>query len=79
MDSPIKLATKLKYKLDQRQLNDNLRCLDHSKLSIDFDSNDYLGLAKNSAIFKQSYQYLVNNGFDVINGGPWQNIDQYID
>ena len=26
----------------------------------------------------QATQYLKNNGIDVINGGPWQNVDQYL-
>ncbi|WP_369048182.1 rhodanese-like domain-containing protein [Tenacibaculum sp. UWU-22] len=26
----------------------------------------------------QAAQFLANNGVDVINGGPWQNVDQYL-
>ena len=26
----------------------------------------------------QATQYLKSNGVDVINGGPWQNVDQYL-
>ena len=26
----------------------------------------------------QAAQFLRNNGIDVINGGPWQNVDQYL-
>ncbi|NVK53804.1 MAG: rhodanese-like domain-containing protein [Flavobacteriaceae bacterium] len=26
----------------------------------------------------QATQFLKNNGVDVINGGPWQNVDQYL-
>ena len=26
----------------------------------------------------QAAQFLRNNGVDVINGGPWQNVDQYL-
>ena len=26
----------------------------------------------------QATQFLTNNGVDVINGGPWQNVDQYV-
>jgi len=26
----------------------------------------------------QAAQFLKNNGVDVINGGPWQNVDQYL-
>ena len=27
----------------------------------------------------QATQFLTRNGVDVINGGPWQNVDQYLD
>ncbi len=27
----------------------------------------------------QAAQFLKQNGVDVINGGPWQNVDQYIE
>lgn len=26
----------------------------------------------------QAMQFLKQNGIDVINGGPWQNVDQYV-
>lgn len=26
----------------------------------------------------QATQFLAQNGVDVINGGPWQNVDQYV-
>ena len=26
----------------------------------------------------QAAQFLANNGVDVINGGPWQNVDQHV-
>jgi rhodanese-related sulfurtransferase len=26
----------------------------------------------------QATQFLKNNGIDVINGGPWQNVDQFL-
>lgn len=26
----------------------------------------------------QAAQFLQNHGIDVINGGPWQNVDQYV-
>ena len=27
---------------------------------------------------EQATQFLTSNGIDVINGGPWQNVDQYL-
>ncbi len=27
---------------------------------------------------EQARQFLSNHGIDVINGGPWQNVDQYL-
>ena len=38
-----------------------------------------IAVCKSGGRSAQAKQFLVNNGFDVINGGPWQNVDQYID
>ena len=38
-----------------------------------------IAVCKSGGRSEQATQFLKQNGLDVINGGPWQNIDQYID
>jgi 8-amino-7-oxononanoate synthase len=57
--------TALAHKLQQREANYALRELPISKDSIDFASNDYLGFAKNQAIFNETHEYLLQNKIKV--------------
>ena len=37
-----------------------------------------IAVCKSGGRSGQATQFLLNNGLDVINGGPWQNVDQHI-
>ena len=37
-----------------------------------------IAVCKSGGRSGQATQFLINNGVDVINGGPWQNVDQYV-
>jgi rhodanese-related sulfurtransferase len=37
-----------------------------------------IAVCKSGGRSGQAAQFLSNNGIDVINGGPWQNVDQYL-
>ncbi len=37
-----------------------------------------IAVCKSGGRSGQAMQFLQNNGIDVINGGPWQNVDQYL-
>ena len=37
-----------------------------------------IAVCKSGGRSGQAAQFLTNNGVDVINGGPWQNVDQYL-
>lgn len=37
-----------------------------------------IAVCKSGGRSGQATQFLKQNGVDVINGGPWQNVDQYI-
>lgn len=53
------LPQKLKDKLTIRTQSHGLRSLDKVRSGIDFYSNDYLGLAKNSELLEKAHQYLL--------------------
>jgi phage shock protein E len=38
-----------------------------------------IAVCKSGGRSGQATQFLKQNGVDVINGGPWQNVDQYIE
>ncbi|MFC4267400.1 rhodanese-like domain-containing protein [Polaribacter marinivivus] len=38
-----------------------------------------IAVCKSGGRSGQATQFLKQNGVDVINGGPWQNVDQYLD
>lgn len=38
-----------------------------------------IAVCKSGGRSGQATQFLTNHGLDVINGGPWQNVDQYLD
>lgn len=38
-----------------------------------------IAVCKSGGRSGQATQFLTKNGIDVINGGPWQNVDQYVD
>jgi 8-amino-7-oxononanoate synthase len=57
--------TALAQKLQKRESNYALRKLPFSKDLIDFASNDYLGFAKNEAIFNEIHDYLLQNNLKV--------------
>ncbi|UAM97327.1 rhodanese-like domain-containing protein [Polaribacter litorisediminis] len=38
-----------------------------------------IAVCKSGGRSGQATQFLKQNGIDAINGGPWQNVDQYID
>jgi 8-amino-7-oxononanoate synthase len=58
----MELPKKLMAKLTERETNRALRKLAAPNGLIDFSSNDYLGLARNGAIFNKASQFLENNG-----------------
>mgnify|MGYP000029411827 FL=1 len=37
-----------------------------------------IAVCKSGGRSAQATQFLSNHGVDVINGGPWQNVDQYV-
>ncbi|MBA6157249.1 rhodanese-like domain-containing protein [Tenacibaculum sp. S7007] len=37
-----------------------------------------IAVCKSGGRSGQAAQFLQNHGIDVINGGPWQNVDQYL-
>lgn len=37
-----------------------------------------IAVCKSGGRSGQATQFLTNHGVDVINGGPWQNVDQYL-
>jgi len=37
-----------------------------------------IAVCKSGGRSGQATQFLASNGIDVINGGPWQNVDQYL-
>lgn len=37
-----------------------------------------IAVCKSGGRSGQATQFLSNHGIDVINGGPWQNVDQYL-
>ena len=37
-----------------------------------------IAVCKSGGRSGQATQFLQNHGIDVINGGPWQNVDQYL-
>jgi rhodanese-related sulfurtransferase len=37
-----------------------------------------IAVCKSGGRSGQAAQFLSNHGIDVINGGPWQNVDQYL-
>jgi len=37
-----------------------------------------IAVCKSGGRSGQATQFLSSNGIDVINGGPWQNVDQYL-
>ncbi|MCG1037522.1 rhodanese-like domain-containing protein [Polaribacter sargassicola] len=37
-----------------------------------------IAVCRSGARSGQATQFLTNNGVDVINGGPWGNVDQYL-
>jgi 8-amino-7-oxononanoate synthase len=55
------LPENLSAKLAIRKQNNALRQLPSRSKSIDFASNDYLGLSKSETVFHQTHQYLVDN------------------
>lgn len=56
----MKLPKKLTGKLNVRKENNSLRSLKTPTNLVDFSSNDYLGFAKSSAIFKETHQFLMD-------------------
>jgi len=63
----MKFPKSLQDKLLQRQDNKALRQLPFTNELIDFASNDYIGFAKNKAIFSQAHQMLLDEDL-MING-----------
>ncbi|WGH74289.1 rhodanese-like domain-containing protein [Tenacibaculum tangerinum] len=37
-----------------------------------------IAVCRSGARSGQATQFLQNHGIDIINGGPWQNVDQYL-
>ena len=37
-----------------------------------------IAVCKSGGRSGQAMQFLQNHGIDIINGGPWQNVDQYL-
>ena len=58
----IKFPEKLAKMLDVRKRQGTLRNLSATDDTIDFLSNDYLGFAKNEALFSKTFQLLLNEG-----------------
>jgi 8-amino-7-oxononanoate synthase len=58
--APMNFPDNLSSKLENRQQNNSLRTLPLTNNLIDFSSNDYIGFAKNQAIFNQTHQYLLD-------------------
>lgn len=56
---PQKLITKINTRIQRKAL----RVLTNVPTGVDFSSNDYLGFAKNEAIFEATHQYLLTNNF----------------
>jgi 8-amino-7-oxononanoate synthase len=54
------LPKKLLQKLQERAARNALRELTSPSQKVDFVSNDYLGMAKDEAVFKGAYQLLLN-------------------
>lgn len=55
----VQLPNNLLQKLLQREQDNALRILPSTQHSIDFSSNDYLGLAQNELLFHEVHQYLL--------------------
>lgn len=53
---------KLQLKLYEREESNALRSLPKTENLIDFSSNDYLGFAKNEAIYANTFQFLLKQG-----------------
>jgi 8-amino-7-oxononanoate synthase len=58
----IQFPEKLAKMLDVRKSQGTLRILSATDGTIDFLSNDYLGFAKNDALFSKTFQLLLNEG-----------------
>lgn len=56
------LPKRLEQKLSERKAQNALRSLPTSHNLIDFSSNDYLGLARNEAIYANTFQSLLKRG-----------------
>ncbi|WP_293875304.1 pyridoxal phosphate-dependent aminotransferase family protein [Flavobacterium sp.] len=61
----MKLPKSLQQKLNQREANNALRDLPVTNGLIDFASNDYIGFAKNEAIFHETHQILLDKNIPV--------------
>lgn len=61
----MKLPKKLQQKINTRKETNTLRSITTSNNLIDFSSNDYLGFAKNEAIFNNSHFSLVKNNLKI--------------
>ena len=59
------LPKSLHQKLLQREQNNALRKLVLPNDLVDFSSNDYLGFAKNEAIFQQTHEFLIARNYKV--------------
>lgn len=57
-----KFPEKLELKLYEREESNALRSLPKTENLIDFSSNDYLGFAKNEAIYANTFQLLLKKG-----------------
>jgi 8-amino-7-oxononanoate synthase len=56
---------KLLNKLNEREQRNSFRQLKTQPNLVDFSSNDYLGFAKNEAIFQQTHEFLVSKNYKV--------------